>query len=129
MRAEPLNEISALLEELDACQEDGSTRSALLIRLLVEEGHDRHEDIVFELGLIGDSAAVPAIAKAVHMPFPELVRWHNLHAFQRKCAYALARIGTEDSRRVLEELAADEDEYLREYGKEGLEHWPMPFKE
>ena len=62
-----------LLQALEATPE-GPARAGLLTELLVEEGHDRHEDIVFELGLIGARNAVPAIVKAANTPFQELVR-------------------------------------------------------
>jgi hypothetical protein len=117
-------EVSALCEALVGTPQ-GNARTDLLIRLLVREGHDRHEDIVFELGLLGEAKAVPAIAEAVAIPFSNLVEWDNLHEFQRKCAYALARIGTSESRAVLEQLAASEDPHLKEYGLEGLSHWPL----
>lgn len=98
-----------------------------MIQLLTRDGHERDEDIVFELGLIEDPAAIPAIAKAAETTFQYMARWQNLHEFQRKCAYALARIGTPESRDVLEHLSQNSDPHLREYGQEGLEHWPMPF--
>ena len=120
----PPRRIAALCEALDNTPE-GETRLYLLTELLVEEGHDRHEDIVFELGLIGKPTAVSAIAKAVYVPFSNLVQWGNLHEFQRKCAYALARIGTLESRLVLEQLAKDTDPHLQEYGQEGLSKWPL----
>jgi hypothetical protein len=117
-------DIAALCKVLDTLPE-GESRLRLLIELLLEEGHDRREDIVFELGYLGGPAAVPAIAKAVTIPFSELVRWGNLHEFQRKCAYALARIGTPDSRSVLEQLAQNADPHLCVYGEEGLRKWPL----
>lgn len=98
---------------------------SLLTRLLLMHDHERHEDIVFELGLIGDGAAVPAIAQAVSIPFDSLVRWGNVPEFQRKCAYALARIGTLEARVALEQMAASSDPDLREYGAEGLSRWPL----
>lgn len=101
---------------------------ASLARLLLEDWHDSHEDIVFELGLIGDPQAVGPILKAAAIPFTHLVQWNNLHEFQRKCAYALARIGTDESRAALQVLAQCEDPYLREYGEEGLRHWPMSYR-
>jgi len=116
--------IASLCEALDS-QPEGAARARLLAELLVEEGHDRHEDVVFELGLIGESSAVPAIAKALVIPFSSLVQWGNLHEFQRKCAYALARIGTNESRSVLEQMAEHGDPHLREYGVEGLSKWPL----
>lgn len=120
--------IATIIESLHTIPEESASRVPVLLELLVEDGHDRHEDVVFELGLIGDPRAVPAIAKAVNIPFAELVRWNNLHAFQRKCAYALARIGTSESKAVLEDMARSSDAQIREYGEEGLSHWPMPFK-
>jgi len=119
--------VEALFKELDAMPEDDS-RAPLLIELLARGEHERHEDIVFELGLIGAPTAVDAILKAAQEPFAYLEEWGNLHEFQRKCAYALARIGIAESRTALEQLASAADPYLREYGEEGLEHWPMPFR-
>lgn len=124
--AEPKS-VAALCSELDAMPE-GDARAPLLIELLTRGEHERHEDIVFELGLIGDPDAVNAILEAAEEPFAYLEEWGNLHEFQRKCAYALARIGTTESRTALELLASAADPHLREYGKEGLEHWPLPFK-
>ena len=126
----PINEwkdADALCAALDALPE-GEARAPLLISLLGQGGHECHEDIVFELGLLGDPAAVPAIARAVVNPFPYLDERGNLHEFQRKCAYALARIETLESRTALETLAKHADPHLREYGEEGLSHWPLPFK-
>lgn len=117
----------ALCAALDALPE-GEVRAPLLIPLLGQGGHERHKDIVFELGLLGTPSAVPALARAVEDPFPYIDQWGNLHEFQRKCAYALARIGTLESRAVLENLAKHSDPYLREYGAEVLDHWPLPFK-
>ncbi|APF85635.1 hypothetical protein BCR16_01870 [Ralstonia solanacearum FJAT-1458] len=111
---------------MDALAEDDRARVHLLIELLTIDGHERHEDIVFDLGLFGDPAATPAIAEAAEKTFEYMVRWQNLHEFQRKCAYALARIGTPESRAVLEHLAQHADPHLRECGREGLSNWPMP---
>ncbi|MFZ2991214.1 HEAT repeat domain-containing protein [Ideonella sp.] len=94
-----------------------------LSKLLLDDSHEFHEDIVFELGLIGDRCAISAIAQAVQIPFEHVVNWNNLHEFQRKCAYALANIGTPESRSVLEALASQSDPYLQKYGREGPEHW------
>ncbi len=60
---EPKN-IAELCATLDALPE-GESRLPLLIELLNFDGHERHEDIVFELGVLGNSSAVPAIAQAI----------------------------------------------------------------
>lgn len=119
-------DVEALCAALDALAEDDRARVHLLIELLTIDGHERHEDIVFDLGLFGDPAATPAIAEAAEKTVEYMVRWQNLHEFQRKCGYALARIGTPESRAVLEHLAQHADPHLREYGREGLSNWPMP---
>ncbi|WP_370663883.1 HEAT repeat domain-containing protein [Massilia forsythiae] len=102
-----------LLQALEATPE-GPARVDLLTKLLVTEGHDRYEDTVFELGLIGARNAVPAIVKAANTPFQEFIRWGNLQEFRRKCAYALARIGTDESRAALQGMANSSDVDLRE---------------
>lgn len=102
--------------------------AALLAQLLLEDWHDSHEDIVFQLGLIGDPCAIAAIAKAIVIPFHHLVEWDNLHEFQRKCVYALARIGTAESLTTLEIIAQHPDPQLQTYGKEGLQKWPLKQK-
>lgn len=121
--ARDIDAISHLLTGLD-----GQVAAPLLAKLLLESWHQDHEDIVFELGLIGEPSTTAAIARAAEMRFEYLVEWENLHAFQRKCAYALARIGTLESKAALEMMAKHADPQLREYGKEGLEHWPLPYK-
>src|SRR5262245_6905200 len=94
-------DVDALRSAVSALEQDPSA-VPILTRLLLEDWHDVHEDIVFELGLVGDPRAVEAIGKAVTIRFTHLVKWDNLHEFQRKCAYALARIGTQESRAVLQ---------------------------
>ena len=95
----------------------------LLAHALLEDWHDSHEDIVFELGLIGNPHVVESIAKAANMQFESLVQWGNVHEFQRKCAYALANIGTEESRLALENFCKASDPELAKFGQEGLQHW------
>jgi hypothetical protein len=91
--------------------------------LLLEDWHDVHEDIVFSIGLDGDESAVDVIAQAVNIPFQHLIRWGNLHEFQRKCAFALLGIGTPSARSALEVMASSADPFLRQYGEEGLSKW------
>jgi hypothetical protein len=100
-----------------------------LAEALLEDWHESHEDIVFELGLIGDPRTTESVAQVAQTTFEYMVKWGNLHEFQRKCAYALARIGNQESREVLEVLAKHADPHLREYGEEGLQHWPLPYRE
>ena len=124
LAAEQARDGNALRQALSKTQVPAS----VLMRLLLEHWHDLHEDIVFDLGLLGEPSAVQVILKAANIPFAHLVEWSNLHEFQRKCAYALARIATEESRAALETLARSTDPHIREYGEEGLSNWPAPFR-
>ncbi|MBS0309385.1 MAG: HEAT repeat domain-containing protein [Proteobacteria bacterium] len=100
-----------------------------LAEALLANWHESHEDIVFELGLIGDSRTSKSVAQAAQTTFDYMVSWGTLQEFQRKCAYALARIGSEESREALQALTKHSDPNLREYGEEGLQHWPLPYRE
>ena len=115
-------------DALRAALSNAHVAASVLMPLLLEEWHDLHEDIVFELGLLGEPTAVPTILKAVNIPFPQLVEWGNLHAFQRKCAYALARIATDESREALVLLTHSTDPSIREYAEECLPKWPLPYR-
>ena len=97
----------------------------VLAKLLLEDWHDSHEDIVFELGLLGDSRATESISLAAAIPREQLVRWGNYREFQRKCAYALARIGTPESRAALEAFTRQSDSSLAQFGEEALQKWPL----
>lgn len=108
--------------------EDEALLVPLYSKILLEDWHQMHEDIVFDLGLIGDPRCVESIFKATTIQFKYLVEWQNLHEFQRKCAYALARVATEESKEALQTLSNHADPYIREYGKEGLVKWPLPYK-
>jgi hypothetical protein len=127
LAAERSKDVEALRQAVWGLNQS-SAPTAILSRLLLEGWHDSHEDIVFEVGLIGNPQAVDAILNAATLRFEYLVQRGNLHEFQRKCAFALARIGTDESRTALVVLARSEDTYIREYGKEGLANWPLPFR-
>ena len=99
-----------------------------MAKLLLEDWHEEHEDIVFELGLIGENCATYAITEAAQKNFEHLIRWGNLEEFQRKCAYALARIGSGDSKVALELMAQQFDTGVSKYAEEGLRHWAVPVK-
>ncbi|MDM0037638.1 hypothetical protein QTH89_14530 [Variovorax sp. J22G21] len=70
-------DVASLEAELDSLPEDDGSRVTLLIELLTLDGHERHEDIVLDLGIFGNSAAIPAIAKAAEEPPSYIVEGGN----------------------------------------------------
>ena len=99
----------------------------LLAHLLLEGWHESHEDIVFELGLIGNPCAIEAIAKVAAIHWAYLVQQSMLGEFQRKCTYALARLGTDESKAALVQLCNSSDSVLSRVAEEGLQQWPLPY--
>lgn len=90
---------------------------------LLGDWHEEHEDIVFELGLIRENCATFAIAEAAQKNFEYLIRWGNLEEFQCKCACALARIGSSDSKVALELMAQQSNPGLSKYMGATLKRW------
>ncbi len=120
-------DVNALRHAVAHMDEDVSF-APLLAQLLLEAWHDSHEEIVAGLGLMGHHGAVTAISRAAVTPATYLVKQNKLHGFQRKCVYALARIGTIEARAALADLATSTDPHLSEYAREGLAMWPLPFR-
>ncbi|NHZ41144.1 hypothetical protein [Massilia aquatica] len=96
---------------------------ALMGQLLLAPWHRMHEDMVFNFASIALPEMVPAIFQAANTRFDYMVQGQSQRAFERKCAYTLAAIGTTGARLALEELAGSADPILRQYGREGLRHW------
>jgi HEAT repeat protein len=68
---------------------------------ILREGHvHRRQDAAHVLGLMGDPAAVPALSLAMHNPDPLL---------RVLCVQALAKIGGDDARVVVEQALNDAD--------------------
>lgn len=106
-----------------------SQRGQVLAQILQDDWHESHEDIVFELGILGEPVAIDSIAKAAVRTFDYMAEWGNLQEFQRKCAYSLARIGTPYSLSALEILSKHPDEYISKCGKEGMENWSLSHRD
>ena len=116
---------SALFSALGEVWSAGSDADVVPIfcRLLSGDWHQQHEDLVFELGQIGDARAVEPIFCALNTDFPYLTEWGNLESFQRKCTWALADIGDVRAKARLEELSRSSNEVLAGYAVERLDAW------
>lgn len=116
---------SALFAALSEVWSAGADADVVPIfcRLLSCDWHQQHEDIVFELGQIGDARAVEPIFCALNTDFPYLAEWGNLKSFQRKCTWALADIGDMRAKTRLEELSRNSNEVLAGYATGRLDAW------
>jgi len=96
--------------------------ASLLAALLLESWHHSHEDLAHALERLRDPATVDILARAAVMKHDYLA-YDDSHAFARKCAWALADIGTPAARSHLERLAHHADPELAAYAQERLANW------
>jgi len=90
--------------------------TAFLTDLLPEDWHSLHEDIMIELESRRDPSTTAAIAAVAERTFS----WDFNFAFNRKCTWALYRIGTEEAFEVLERLADSDNEAIRGFAMKRL---------
>jgi hypothetical protein len=93
-----------------------------LVELIEADWHNRHEDIAQCLQHLKDNRATPALRRTALRKFGYLDE-DNSYSLARKCTWALADIGTEESRSALEEIARFDDEIIAGYALRRLERW------
>ncbi len=84
----------------------------VLNTLALEPWHQRHEDIVFQLGKIKDPSSVPVLAQTAIANHKYLEN-DEAFALGSKSIYALRNIGTPEAVDVLSDLARSPNEILR----------------
>lgn len=75
--------------------------------------------------MLADPRASEALLRLALHPAAYLTGWGVAAQCQRKCAYALAQLGTEASRHALQVLVQSADLGLQAFGEEGLAHWAL----
>ncbi len=93
-----------------------------LIELLETKWHFRHEDIVLALQATKDNRATKTLLKTAKIKF-EYLDYDNSYSLSRKCTWALADIGTDESKKALEELSQWHDKEIAEYAQKRLNNW------
>jgi hypothetical protein len=94
----------------------------LLITLLGEDWHKSHENIARYLQLLKPESAVPVLLCVATKKFSYLEHDNSL-GLSRKCTWALADIGTDQSRIALQKLADCGDLAIEDYAKQRLSKW------
>lgn len=94
----------------------------LLINLLAANWHKSHENIARYLQLLKPESAVPVLFGVATKKFSYL-EYDNSLGLSRKCTWALADIGTDQSRIALQKLANCSDSDIEDYAKKRLSKW------
>ena len=95
-----------------------------LVELIEADWHKRHEDIASCLQKSKDNRATPALLRTAIRKF-DYLDYDNSYALARKCTWALADIGTQESRAALEVISRNDDETIAGYAIRRLERWQL----
>ena len=98
-----------------------------LIDLIESDWHYRHEDIARLLQDAKDNRATSALHRIASRKF-EYLNYDNSYALARKCTWALADIGTLESKNALVDLANSNDETIAGYAQRRIDKWDVELK-
>jgi len=93
-----------------------------LVQLLESPWHFGHEDITLVLQRIGDPRATEVLLKTATRKF-EYLEYDDSKSLSRKCTWALADIGTKESKEALKVLAKKQDNEIAEFAQKRLDNW------
>jgi len=111
--------VEAALSLLNALKTPKETDIMVLCKLILEDHHERHEDIAQSLQYYADSSTVNCLYEAAqrkteYYDVPE-------NPFARKCLWALGDINTEESWEKIQLLGKSNDETVSQWAIEQLE--------
>jgi hypothetical protein len=90
--------------------------------LVTESWHTKHEDMALLLQEKKEPSSVKALSEAALMSL-EYLGHDESYGFARKCTWALADIGTVESKRALEKLSTNSNEHIAMYAKKRIDNW------
>lgn len=93
-----------------------------LVKILSEDWHSEHEDIVRWLQKIKYPLACETLFSAATKQFSYL-DYDECFGLARKCTWALADIGTSEAKAFLLILAEDSNPYIARYAKKRIDNW------
>lgn len=94
----------------------------LLIQVLPEDWHFRHEDVVSAMQWLRCRDAVLVLERRA-TDCPEYLAWDDNYALARKCTWALADIGTEEARQALIRLSNADVAAIQGFAQKRLDRW------
>ena len=98
------------------------TMTAVLIRLCDAPWHVRHEDVVSALQQVGGAEAIPALERAA-LTRHAYLDYDDTAGLACKCTWALADIGTTESRLALKRLSAFQESPVAGYAQRRISRW------
>lgn len=91
------------------------TYFALACRLVVEDWHHQHENLIGELQDAEDPRAVPYLRQAIDLKQRlDYLDFDDYGSYYKKCLWALQAIGNEEAIAIIRECATSDIEVLRE---------------
>lgn len=84
----------------------------VLVRLMDEDWHVRHEDVVTALGTLRDERALPALSRAARY-LPAYLEYDESRALAVKAIWAIGQVPGREALATLRELAGSNEEIVR----------------
>jgi len=111
--------VEAALSLLNVLNVPRETDLEVLSKLILEDHHERHEDIALGLQYYADPATVECLYQAAQ----KKTEYYDVaeNPFARKCLFALGDIDTDESWEKIRLLEKSNDESVRKFASEQLE--------
>ena len=85
----------------------------ILNNLLVENWHNKHEDLVYLLERIHDSKSIDFLIKAMNLDL-DYLSWDDNYSFERKIIHAIYHIGGKKAHEYLDYLCLSSNQIIKE---------------
>ena len=85
----------------------------ILNNLLVENWHNKHEDLVYLLERIHDSKSIDFLIKAMNLDL-DYLSWDDNYSFERKIIHAIYHIGGKKAHEYLDYLCSSSNQIIKE---------------
>ena len=114
-------DIELLMPQIARAESISDETSAILIKLLQEDWHYKHEDIAMLLKKIKDPKTVEALYTAAKQKF-DYLEYDDTFQFARKCIKALAAIGDDNAIEKLRLLKQSDNNVIKAYAEKELNY-------
>lgn len=91
----------------------------VLNKLIISSWHYKHEDIVQLLEKISNFESLNYLYQAVYLRL-DYLSWDENYSFEKKCIYAISKIGKQKSLPYLKKICFDDNKILRECADEQM---------